>query len=270
MISRYMTDEQRSQTGWIGAQKREVILARTLTILAFLFVSHASFQAAESRVTVQCELDTEFALTEISVSVEEKREVSMTPEADGELILHDLPEGDLHLLFYRRESLLGRVEVSSTRRGDFIRLVVRLVEGNAILLDESRVRGVSEVSYPGKSLPPSRPKQEPPPSEPSSSTHPTRKAPAGSSMPCPAVGDTVAVEGRLVRLIDNDSFELLSGRNSYVIYMGKATRLRRGSVSLRKRDLQPGQVLSVEGRVAAGPRGECSIGARQILVKRRD
>jgi hypothetical protein len=230
-----------------------------LTALAFLFVSHASFQAAESRVTVQCELDTEFALTEISVSVEEKREVKMTPEADGELILRDLPEGDLQLLFYHNESLLGRVEVSSTRRGDFIRLVVRLVEGNAILLGESRVRGVSEVASSEKSLTPS-----------SSSSIPARKAPADSSMPCPAVGDTVTVDGRLVRLIDNDSFEILSGRNSYVIYMGKATRLRRGSVSLRKSDLQPGQVLSVEGRVAAGPRGECSIGARQILVKRQD
>jgi len=240
------------------------------TALVFLFLSHAPFQEPESRVTVRCELDTEFALTEISVSVEEKREVSITPEADGELILQDLPEGDLQLLFYHNESLLGRVEVSSTKRGDFIRLVVRLVEGNAILLDESRVRGVSEVTSSQKSLKPAKPKSPLPTSPPTSSSIPKRKAPPDSSTTCPAVGDTVTLEGRLVRLIDNDSFELLSGRSSYVIYTGKATRFRRGSLRIQRSDLQPGQLLSVEGRVAAGPVGECSIGARQIQMKRRD
>ena len=236
--------------------------------LALFFVSSTVLQVSESRLPVraQCELDTEFALTEISVSVEEKRELRVTPDARGKLILQDLPEGDLHLLFYNKESLLGRVELPSTRRGQFIRLVVRLVEGNAILLDESRISGVSDVASSGKSLPPPRPKLEPPPYKPSSSL--TRKAPADSSTPCPAVGDTVTLEGRLARLIDNDSFELFLNLKSYVIYIGKATQLRRGRVVMEKSDLRPGQLLSVEGRVAAGPKGECSIGARRIQVKR--
>jgi hypothetical protein len=122
-------------------------------IAAFLLIA---LQASEPRlpVTIRCEIDTQLPVSEIKVSIEEKREVSETPKAreegGGTVTLSKLPPGDLLLLFFRDTSLLGKVRVPSAEEGEFIRVVVRLVEGNAILLDEFRVRGVSEMVSSGE------------------------------------------------------------------------------------------------------------------------
>ena len=103
-----------------------------LTAILLLLV----LQSSEPRlpVTIRCEIDTELPITEIAVSLQEKRELNETPKAldnGGTVTLSDLPSGDLHLLFFRGTSLLGEVEVPSTEEGEFIRVEVRLVEGNS-------------------------------------------------------------------------------------------------------------------------------------------
>jgi len=233
-------------------------------------------------VTVQLELDTELPLGEVSVSVEEKRELREIPnprEAGGGIVtLRDLPEGNLHLLFYRQSALLGKIVLSSAEKGQFIRIKVRLVDGNAILLDEFRIRGVSDLEE-GKEPPVSPrpssmspttstssvPAASPAPSRPS--TPPTR-APSGQQMPCPNAGEAMTLKGKILRIIDNDSFELQSGPWAYTVYIGSATRIHRGLANIRKDQIKESQPVTVKGTVAAGPEGDCSIGAKEIELRR--
>jgi hypothetical protein len=246
-----------------------------MSVTTFLLL--LTFQAAEARlpVTVRCVLDTELPLPEITVSLEEKREVSASPKLQGQeagtVTLADLPSGDLHLLFYRNQSLIGRVKLTATERGEFIRLRIRLVEGNAILLDELRIQGVSEMSprtgqtTPGKTDPKAPALEIYPPASPS------LREPSAKTVPehCPAPGEPVTLKGKVVRVIDNDSFELQSGPWTYVIYIGSSTRMGRGSAGkiLRVGDLGKNQALLIRGTVAAGPDDECSIGASRIEAR---
>jgi hypothetical protein len=69
-------------------------------------------------------------------------------------------------------------------------------------------------------------------------------------------------------MIDNDSFELESGPWTYVVYVGTATRIHRGRTALALADITDGQTLTVKGSVAAGPEGECSVGAMDIEIRR--
>jgi hypothetical protein len=249
-----------------------------LTAILWLLI----LQSSEPRlpVTIRCEIDTDLPITEIKVSLQEKRELNETPKAQdngGTATLFELPSGDLHLLFFRGTSLMGNIEVPSTEEGEFIRIVVRLVDGNAILIDDFRVRGVSEMTsahdapdppeiksespsetklesrsieaYPQSSPPPSRPNSSPP-------SH------------CPGPGEPMTLRGKLLRVIDNDSFELESGPWTYVIYVGTATRIHRGRTILELAEITDRQTLVVKGSVAAGPEGECSVGAKDIEVRR--
>ena len=72
----------------------------------------------------------------------------------------------------------------------------------------------------------------------------------------------------MARIIDNDSFELQSGRLSYVVYIGSATRFQGSRERLQRSDLREGQSLTIKGNVAAGPEGDCSVGAKQIQTTR--
>jgi hypothetical protein len=242
-----------------------------------------TLQTSEPRlpVTIRCEIDTDLPITEIQVSLQEKRELNETPEArekGGIVTLSDLPSGDLHLLFFRGPSLLGKVEVPSTEEGEYIRIAVRLVEGNAILLDDFRVRGVSEMTSANEAFGPPQAKSD-------SSTvakrerepeavelHPPKASSKPRSPPsppghCPSPGEPLTLRGRMRRLIDNDSFEMQSGPWTYVVYVGTATRIHRGRTNLELADITDNQTLTVQGSVAAGPDGECSIGARDIAIR---
>ncbi len=204
--------------------------------------------------------------------MEEKREMSLTPRKRGEngrVTIQELPGGDLHLLFYRDDERLGKIEVTAAQKGDFIRLKIRLVEGNAILLDEVRVRGVSGVQ-------PAGPKPKPVLSEPATTTVPPRSSTStilsppqrGSRTSCPAPGESVSLRGKLTRVIDRDSFELHSGSRTYTVYIGSATEIHRGGRNLPRNELADQQSLVVRGTVAAGPEDECSIGAKSVDVQR--
>ncbi len=250
-----------------------------MSLVALFLIGILQYPHSDLPVTIRCELDTELPLAEISVSVEEKREASVTPQSKGEtgnmVTLTELPEGDLHLLFYHEATLCGKVAVTDARRGELIRLKVRLVTGNAILLDEYRIRGVSGFSTPRADSPVSGspPVTTSPPS--SASTPPpglTSPTPASlpkaiSSDPCPAPGEPITLSGKVVRIIDNDSFELQSGLLSYVVYIGSATRFRGSRQTLQRSDLRENQSLTIKGTVAAGPEDECSIGAKEIQRK---
>jgi len=215
-------------------------------------------------VTVSCVLDTELPLSEIRASVQEKREVSVTPSANGKLTLRDLPEGDLHLLFYRGEAPLGQITLSGARLGQFIQIKVRLVEGNAILLEEMRVKGVSNEGASGRVTP--LPVVIPSPPTPSS---PRAEAPERKpKTSCPGPEQRVEEEGAVVRIIDNDSFELeTEGKRRLTVYAGSATRLRPSGAAFSVRALKPGQRLRVVGAGAAGPEGECSVGVREVWLR---
>ncbi len=245
-----------------------------MNLLALLFIGILQSSSPDSPVSIRCELDTELPLEEIYVSVEERREVKATPQHKGKnggtVIFTDLPEGDLHLLFYREAFLTGRVEVASAKRGELIRLKVRLVEGNAILLDDYRIRGVNGISSPkvGAAVSTSPPDAAFPPPPPRAS--PTAHSPSPavtSSQTCPPTGEPVTLSGRVVRIIDNDSFEFLSGLRSYIVYLGSATRFQGSGARIQNRDLRQNQALTVKGTVAAGPEDDCSIGAKEIQPK---
>jgi hypothetical protein len=240
-------------------------------------------------VTVQCALDTELPLSEIRVRVEEKRELRETPGLDGVLTLRDLPAGDLNVVFYWNEDTLGQVSLSRARLGDFIRIRVRLVEGNAILLEEFRVKGVSDSRASGTVSPvtaapsdalapdarsPTReispaPAPAPQPTVDSAlpvgapPSQPIRLQPASSG--CPAPDEPINLDGVVVRIIDNDSFELeTSERRRFIVYVGTATKLRPSGGRISARDLKPNERVRVRGVGAAGPEDECSVGAREI------
>ena len=242
-------------------------------------------------------MDTELPVAEIRVTIAEMREREGVPEDDGAVTLPGLPAGDIHLSFFQREIFLGQIEIRSANEGEFIRLKVRLVTGNAILLDEFRVKGVSGDSrLATKSFSAATPlkdvkdvndvnnvpsstvsqtasaqKSKPQPQPQSSRTPPQSTGPAKtSSSKCPAPGDTVTRTGKLSRIIDNDSFELLgSDRRSYVVYVGSATRLKRGSALVAYSALGEGLAILVKGTIAAGPENDCSIGAQEVLVQRK-
>jgi hypothetical protein len=227
-----------------------------MSLVALILLGVLQYSDPDLPVTIRCELDTELPLAEISVSVEEKREATVAPGSKGQsgnmVTLTELPEGDLHLLFYHEASLCGKVGVTDARRGELIRLKVRLVTSNAILLDEIRIRGVSGFSTPKADTPVT---VSPPVS-------------VISSGPCPPPGEPITLSGKVGRIIDNDSFELQSGLVSYVVYIGSATRFRGSRERLQKGDLRVNQSLTIKGTVAAGPEGECSIGAKQIQTTR--
>ncbi len=256
-----------------------------IAVLAILLAS----QTPETfvPVTVQCELDTELPLAALSVTVEEKRELSETPlhrnEGGGIVTLRDLPEGNLHLLFYRQSSLLGKIKLTYVEKGQFIRIKVRLVDGNAILLDEFRIRGVSELEERPQSPAPPQSKPISPPrpvspapttpttsSVPSASKRTTTSAPptSGQHTPCPETGKLMTLRGKIVIIIDNDSFKLQSGPWIYTVYIGSATRLHRGRAAIQQSQLEEGQPVTVKGTVAAGPEGDCSIGAKEVELRR--
>ncbi len=229
----------------------------TPAILVFLLL----FQNTQSRlpVTIRCELDTELVLADIKVSVEEKREVSAIPQTDSSVILRDLPDGNVNLVFFYRKIRVGEIEIKNTRQGEYIRVKARLVEDNVIFLEEFRIKGVDEYSTPET--------ENGNPSSPSSSRRPSSTS-SKSPSTCPEPDDPVALKGNIVRIIDNDSFEFESSTRSYIIYVGTATRLHRGGTSLHYGDLKKSLRLSIKGTVAAGPVGECSIGAKDITVHR--
>lgn len=205
------------------------------------------------RPVMECRLDTELPLDELWVTVDEKRELRAVPGADSEVTLENLPEGDLRLSFYRGEDLLGKVEIENVERGQVIRVTVRLVPANAILLQELRVSGVE-----GRIVE----------SEPS----PTPQTELGrpiSSPSCPPLDSRVIVAGLVERVLDNDSFELSTDERNYVVYAGRATVLRRsprGRITFH--ELESGMRVSVKGHIAAGPEDECSVGATEIVVGR--
>lgn len=230
----------------------------------FLFLAVAMFALAlqsssfRSPVTVRCELDTDLPLDEIRVSLNEKPELKAVAQSDGSLTLPSLPEGDLHLSFFQKDASLGEVAIRATESGDFIRLRVRLVPGNAILLDEFRIRGLSDTPEPSSKS--AAQVQGEADEAPRLLTAPSR---------CPAPGEAVSVTGTLTRIIDHDAFELqTSNRQIYVVYVGTATRLQRGSTRFDYADLEKGMRLLLKGTVAAGPEEECSIGAKEITVQR--
>jgi hypothetical protein len=240
-----------------------------LTTLVLLLI----VQVSEPRlpVTIRCDIDTELPITEIEVSLQEKRELSETPKAlekgGGTVTISELPSGDLHLLFFRGPSLLGKVEVPSAEEGELIRIKVRLVEGNAILLDEFRVRGVSGTAGTSEDTQSSTKETEAPSIRvyPPSSPPPPPKTPSTSH--CPDAGEPMTLKGKMIRVIDNDSFEMQSGPWTYIVYVGSATRIHRGGTVLALADIAENQAMTVKGTVAAGPEGECSIGAKDVTLR---
>lgn len=238
-----------------------------------LFLLFLPGQAGEPLlpVTVGCTLDTELPLAEIRASVQEKRELSVTPSAEGKLTLRDLPEGDLHLLFYSDETLLGQVSLTGAKLGQFIQIKVRLVEGNAILLEELRVKGVSDEGASGRVAPLPVPPASPPPPTPRRADAPAPSAGAAERKPlprCPGPEQPVEEEGVVVRIIDNDSFEFeTTAKHHLIVYAGSATRLRPAGGPFSVRALKPGLRLRVVGTGAAGPEGECSVGVREIWLR---
>ena len=249
-------------------------LAPTLLLITLLVTQF------EPPVTVRCQLDTELPLEEIRVSIAEMREREGMPEGDGAITLSGLPSGDIHLTFFQGEVALGEIEIRSANDGEFIRLKVRLVTGNAILLDEFRVKGVSgDGSEPRKGTFSAATVSEPtrvveqntqrPPPQASRPSSPVTRPPKRSSSKCPTPGDAITRTGKLSRIIDNDSFELTgSDRRDYVVYVGSATRMKRGSSLVANSALREGLGILVKGTVAAGPEDECSIGAREVIVQR--
>jgi hypothetical protein len=237
------------------------------------FVLLLIFQASEPRppITIRCDIDTELPITEIEVSLQEKRELSETPKAlengGGTVTLSELPSGDLHLLFFRGSSLLGKVEVPSAEKGELIRIKVRLVEGNAILLDEFRVRGVSGTAGSSEDTKSSKKESE----SRSIKVYPLSSSPSQPKTPstshCPDTGEPMTLRGKMVRVIDNDSFEMQSGPWTYIVYVGTATHIHRGGTVLALADIAENQALTVKGTVAAGPEGECSIGAKDVDLR---
>jgi hypothetical protein len=211
---------------------------------------------------VHCRLDTELPLDELRVSVTEKRELDEPVEPEGEVTLSGLPEGELHLVFFHNETRLGEIEIGSAESGELIRLKIRLVAGNAILLEESRISGLSETT----SRPPSTPAS---PVDNSRTIDPKTRLARGPSY-CPPAGEVISRSGNVTRIIDREAFEIEGeDRRLYVVYVGSATRLTQGSVSLDYADLLKGMRVNIRGTVAAGPEDQCSIGARQITVERR-
>ena len=102
---------------------------------------------------IRCQLDTELPLDELRISVAEKRELDEPIESNGSVTLSGLPEGDLHLWFLQDEERLGEIKINAAKSGELIRLEIRLVTGNAILLEEFRITGLTETSSPAPSPP---------------------------------------------------------------------------------------------------------------------
>jgi hypothetical protein len=71
----------------------------------------------------------------------------------------------------------------------------------------------------------------------------------------------------LTRILDRDSFELHTGSGKYIIYIGTATEIHREGRTLLRHELAEQQSLVVRGTVAAGPKDECSIGAKSVEVR---
>lgn len=220
--------------------------------------------------TVRCRIDTDLPLDQISVTVKEKREVEERPRArggsEGQVAIGELPEGDVNLLFYFGDSQLGKIKLSSVARGEVIKIKVRLVEGNAILLDEYRIKGVTESARAVVSSPIENPKPAEEPPQTKRVGAPPLRSRSGTTDYCPAPGEPLTLTGELIRIIDRDSFELRSGPRNYVIYPGSATQFHGSSTVTGSSDLRVGMTLVVEGTVAAGPKGECSLGARDVHV----
>ena len=105
----------------------------------------------------------------------------------------------------------------------------------------------------------------PAPTDPPTSPEPSKKS---AREYCPAPGESVTLRGKVLRIIDNDSFEFQSGPWTYIVYVGTATRMGRGGKKPRVSDFRENQALEVRGTVAAGPDDECSVGANQIEVRR--
>jgi hypothetical protein len=248
-----------------------------MNLAAALFLSLAQAGDPLLPVTVSCLVDTELPLAEIRATVREKRELSVSPSPSGKLTLRDLPEGELHLLFYRNETPLGEVTLGGARLGQFIQIKVRLVEGNAILLEELRVKGVSGEEATGSVTPlpvpaPASPAPVSPTPLPLPSTPAPLNAPSGleakPSSRCPSPEQPVDEEGVVLRVIDNDSFELETrAHRRLTAYAGSAARLRPSGAPVNVRSLKPGQRLRLVGAGAAGPEGECSVGVREIWLR---
>ena len=251
-----------------------------MSLLILLYLAIAS-QVGEPLlpITVLCALDTSLPYETLRVTVEEKREIREVPTPQGGLTLRDLPAGDLHLLFHQNDTRIGTVTIRHAEFGQFIQIKVRLVEGNAILLEDSRVKGVS-VDGPGSivGVPrgPFLPAPAPAPAAPSVPAKPDApvldaapiSSPQAVSRNCPAADERVDLEGVVTRVVDNDSLVLEdSRRRSFTIYLGTATRLRPGGGTAKMSLFRTGQRVSVSGAGAAGPDGECSVGAREIWLR---
>ncbi len=256
----------------VGCDPSPIRIMQLATTLLLLILQASQF---EPPVTLRCELDTELPLDEIRVSIAEMREREGVPEPNGGLTFRGLPAGDIHLSFFQKEILLGDIEIRSANYGDFVRLKIRLVTGNAILLDEFRVKGVrgdrgtsakpisvASTSTLRTTSEPTRVENRAPLTQPiPSRPPPPLRSAKKSSSECPDPGDSITRTGKLSRIIDNDSFELLgSRRQSYVVYVGSATRLKRGSTLVAYSALREGLALLVNGTVAAGPEDEGNIG----------
>jgi hypothetical protein len=77
----------------------------------------------------------------------------------------------------------------------------------------------------------------------------------------------MTLKGKMIRVIDNDSFEMQSGPWTYIVYVGSATRIHKGGTVLALSDIAENQAMTVKGTVAAGPKGECSIGAKDVDLR---
>ena len=164
---------------------------------------------------IRCQLDTELPLEELRISVAEKRELDEPIESNGSVTLSGLPEGDLHLWFLQDEERLGEIKINAAKSGELIRLEIRLVTGNAILLEEFRITGLTETSSPAPS----------PPTSPVDHTQTIDQTSDGetASSHCPAPGETFSRTGALTRVIDRDAFELQGDdRRLYTIYIGSS------------------------------------------------
>ena len=197
---------------------------------------------------IRCQLDTELPLDELRISVAEKRELDEPIESNGSVTLSGLPEGDLHLWFLQDEERLGEIKINAAKSGELIRLEIRLVTGNAILLEEFRITGLTETSSPAPS----------PPTSPVDHTQTIDQTSDGetASSHCPAPGETFSRTGALTRVIDRDAFELQGDdRRLYTIYIGSATRLQEGSARLDYAGSRGRHACHGSGRSRCRPRG---------------
>jgi hypothetical protein len=105
------------------------------TRLSGRFEAQASSQAGDVRTASAGSAED---VQGIRVFVRQQPSISTTVSADGAFSLVGLPAGDWTLVFERNGQVIGEMSFRSVRSNQEIRIVVSLIAGEVVLLDESR------------------------------------------------------------------------------------------------------------------------------------